>query len=143
MTTPTTFRVDLVAGVTTMMNAYIAANPTRLTRHYRSMPAQFQDLPASYLDVRPEKVTHANGLRDRVVSPSIVVVTRLTDNGETTDLHDYLVDSLLDWFSARPQIINGTVWDEMTVSDEAIGTDNQFMATRFTFGDISIAESRI
>ena len=30
-----------------------------------------------------ETITHANGLRDRVTTPSVVVVTRLTDNGET------------------------------------------------------------
>ena len=138
----TTFRVDLVAGFTTMMTAYIAANPTLLVRHHRSIPAQFQDFPCSYLDVRPEKVTHMNGLRDRVASPSVVVVTRLTDNGETTDIHDRLVDSLLDWFTAYPHIVAGTVWDEMTVADEALGEDNQFVATRFTFLDISIAEGR-
>jgi len=137
-----TFRVDLVAGVTAMMNAYIAANPTKLLLHYRSLPAQFQDLPCSYLDVRPETVSHANGLRDRVTTPSIVVVTRLTDNGETTDIHDILVDSLLDWFTAYPHIVTGTVWSDMTIADEAVGTDNQFVGTRFSFGNISIAEGR-
>ena len=137
-----TFRVDLVAGVTTMMNAYIAANPTKILRHYRSLPAQFQDLPASYFDVRPETVSHANGLRDRVTQPSIVVVTRLTDNGETTDLHDQLVDSLLDHLTSYPHIVAGTVWSDLTIADEAVGTDNQFVGTRFTFGNISIAEGR-
>ena len=137
-----TFRVDLVAGFTTMMAAYIAANPTLIKRHYRSLPAQFQDLPCSYLDVRPERVSHAQGLRDRVTSPSIVVVTRLTDNGETTDIHDVLVDSLLDWFTSYPHIVTGTIWSDMTVADEAIGDDNQFVGTRFSFGNISIAEGR-
>jgi len=137
-----TFRVDLVAGVTAMMNAYIAANPTKLLLHYRSLPAQFQDLPCSYLDVRPETVSHANGLRDRVTTPSIVVVTRLTDNGETTDIHDILVDSLLDWFTSYPHIVTGTIWSDMTIADEAIGDDNQFVGTRFSFGNISIAEGR-
>ena len=139
---PTTFRVDLVAVVTTMMAAYIAANPTKLVRHYRSLPAQFSDLPCSYLDVRPETVKHANGLRDRVTNPSVVVVTRLTDNGETTDIHDVLVDSLADWFTSYPHIVTGTVWDEMTIADEALGEDSQFVATRFTFANISIAEGR-
>ena len=137
-----TFRVDLVTGVTAMMNAYIAANPTKLLRHYRSLPEQFQDLPCSYLDVRPETVSHANGLRDRVVTPSIVVVTRLTDNGETTDIHDILVDSLLDWFTSYPHIVTGTIWSDMTIADEAVGADNQFVGTRFSFGNISIAEGR-
>jgi len=139
---PTTFRVDLVAGFTTMMNAYIAVHPTLIVSHHRSRPAQFADLPASYLDVRPETVTHGQGLRDRVTNPSIVVVTRLTDNGETTDAHDLLVDSLLDWFTTYPHIIAGTVWSDMTIADEAIGDDSQFVATRFAFTNISIAEGR-
>ena len=139
---PTTFRVDLVAGVTTMMDAYIAANPTLLLRHYRSLPAQFQDLPSSYLDLRPETITHSEGVRDRRIAPSVVVVTRLTDNGETTDVHDILVDSLVDWFTSYPHIVAGTSWQDMTVADEALGPDNQFVGTRFTFGDISKIEGR-
>jgi hypothetical protein len=136
------FLVDLVAGVTSMMNAYIAANPTLLIRHHRSRPAQFQDLPASFLDLRPETITHSQGVRVRTTTPSIVVVTRLTDNGETTDIHDTVRDSLVDWFTANPHIIAGSVWDEMTVADEAEGEDNQFVATRFSFGDISYTEGR-
>lgn len=131
-----TFRVDLVAGFTTMMDAYIAAHG-RIVRHHRSKPAAFGDLPCSYLDLRPETITHSAGVRVRTMQPSVVVVTKLTDNGETTDLHDILCDELVDWFTGYPHIIAGTVWDEMTVADEAIGDDDQFTATRFTFGDIS------
>lgn len=135
------FRVDLVAGFTSMMEAYIAAHG-RIVRHHRSLPAQFQDLPASYLDLRPETIAHSEGVRVRTMSPSVVVVTRLTDNGETTDLHDLICDELVDWFTGYPHIIPGTVWDEMTIADEAVGNDDQFVATRFTFGDISIGEGR-
>jgi hypothetical protein len=138
----TTARADFVAGVATMMNAYIAANPGSIVRHYHSLPAQFQDLPATYHDIVGETVHHANGLRDRVMSSAIVLVTRLTDNTETTDTQSVLVDSLLDWFTANPHIVAGTVWSDMTVATEPAGVDNQFLATRFTFSDISIAEGR-
>lgn len=138
----TTARVSLVAGVTAMMNAYIAANPGRIVRHYRSTPPQFQDLPASYLDLGVERIHHSNGIRDSVFSPAVVVVTRLTDNGETTDAHDILVDSLREWFTATPHIVAGTVWDDMTVADEAAGEDNQFYATRFTFVNYSASVGR-
>ncbi len=139
---PTTFRVDLVTNTTAMMDAFIAANPGRIVRHYRSLPAQFQDLPASYLDLRPETITHSEGVRDRRIAPSVVVVTRLTDNGETTDIHDQLVDLLVDWFTSYPHIVAGTSWQDMQVADEPIGTENEFAATRFTFGDISKREGR-
>lgn len=139
---PTTFRVDLVSGVTAMMNAFITANPTKLVRHHRVLPAAFQDLPASYLDLRPEAITHSEGVRDRRMTPSIVYVTRLTDNGETDDIHDATVDLLVDWFTSYPHIVPGTSWTDMTVEDQAAGPDNQFMATRFTFGIISKREGR-
>jgi hypothetical protein len=138
----TTARVDFVAGVATMMNDYIAANPGRIVRHHRVLPAQFKDLPATYHDVVGETVHHANGLRDRVMSSSIVLVTRLTDNDETEDVHSALVDSLLDWFTAHPSIVLGTVWSDMTVSQEAAGDDNQFVATRFQLPDHTVKEGR-
>lgn len=139
---PSTFRVDLVTNVTTMMQAFITANPNTLRRHHRSLPESFPDLPCSYLDLRPETITHSEGVRDRRIAPSIVVVTRLTENGETTDLHDLLVDLLVDWFTSYPHIVPGTSWQDMQVADEAAGPDTQFMATRFTFGDISKREGR-
>jgi hypothetical protein len=52
------------------------------------------------------------------------------------------VDSLLDWFTSYPHIVAGTIWSDLTIADEAVGTDNQFVGTRFTFGNISIAEGR-
>jgi len=125
-----------------MMAAYIAANPTLLLRHHRSLPAQFQDLPATYHDIVGETVHHSQGIRDRVMSSAIVLVTRLTDNTETTDLHSVLVDSLLDWFTATPHIILGTSWSDMTLTTEAAGEDNQFVATRFTLPDYTVKEGR-
>ena len=137
-----TARTDFVAGVATMMNAYIAANPGRVARHDRTLPAQFQDFPATYHDVVSEQVTHVQGLRYRVMSSSIVLVTRLTDNTETTDLHSALVDSILDWLTSYPSIVAGTVWSDVTITTEAAGDDNQFLATRFTIPDHTAREPR-
>jgi hypothetical protein len=140
----TTARVDLVTGITTMMTGYIAANPTYLTRHYPMRPAQFQDLPASYLDVINEAVDHVQGLRYRVFTASVVVVTRLTDNAETAHLHDLIVDSLMDWMTAYggAHLFPGSSWNTMRVGDEILGDDNQFLATRFELPDITFREGR-
>lgn len=138
----TTFRRDVVAGFTTIMAAFNAANPTLAVRHYRMLPEAFNELPCTYLDLRPEVITHSSGVRVRTTSPSVVLVTRLTEAGETSDLHDTLVDYLVDHFTANPQVATGTIWDSMNVADEAAGPDNQFAATRFTFNDISIGEGR-
>ena len=141
--TPSTARADFVAGVATMMNAYIAAHPTYVRRHYHTLPAQFQDLPATYHDVVSETVHHSNGLRDRVMSSAIVLVTRLTDNTETVDQQSIVIDSLLDWFTDNPHIVLGTVWEDMTIATESAGEDNQFLATRFTLPDHTVKEPRL
>ena len=141
-TTPTTARQDFVAGVATMMDAYIAANPTLLKRHHTIIPAQFQDLPATYHDIVSERVHHGQGLRDRVMSSAIVLVTRLTDNTETDNVHSVLVDSLLDWFTDHPHIVAGTAWSDMQVNQEVAGVDNQFLATRFILPDYTVKEGR-
>jgi hypothetical protein len=138
------FRVDMVAGVTTMMAAFIAAHPTIVVRHFRSRPASANtDMPFTFLDLRPETISHVSGLRERVMSPSIVAVFRLTENGETTDAQDAAVDLLVDHFTSYPHIVTGTVWDAMTVADEtAADGESTFAAVRFTFGNISIHEGR-
>jgi len=140
----TTFRADLVTGVTTMMTAFIAAHPTVIKRHFRSHPPSFDtDLPCTYLDLRPEAISHVAGLRERVMSPAVVAVFRLTDNHETTDAQDVAVDLLVDHFTSYPHIVTGTVWDQLTVSDETIPDDqSRFAGVRFTFGNISIHEGR-
>lgn len=135
-----TFRSDLVAGVTTMMNAFIVANPTVVVRHFRHRPPTLTtDLPCTYLDLRPESISHANGLRDRVMSPSVVYVGRWTEAGEVMDGFDDAVDLLVDHFSTYPHIVAGTIWDELTVADESV---EDHPAVRFTFGNIAIAEGR-
>lgn len=140
----TSVRQDLVAGVTTMMAAFMVANPTLLLRHFRSRPPSVgADLPASFFDLRPEQVHHANGLRDRNITPSIVVVDRLTDNGETTDRFDVLVDTLMDWFTSYPHIITGSIWSDLTVADESFQDGDSFFAgVRFTFTDFQKTEGR-
>ena len=136
----TTFRADVVAGMTTMMNAFIAAHPTVVRRHFRFRPPSTNtDLPCSYLDVRPESIAHANGIRTRTMSPSVVVVFRLTSNDETEDVVDAATDLLVDHFTDYPHIAAGTVWDAMTVSDE---DDELGIAVRFTFGNLELIEGR-
>jgi hypothetical protein len=139
----TTFRVDVVSGMTAMITAFIAAHPTVIVRHFRSMPASTNtDLPCTWLDLRPEVIDHESGLRHRTMSPSIVAMFSLGDNQETTDLQDAAVDLLVDHFTSYPHIVAATVWDAMTVSDERLPGDTSVSLVRFTFDNISIAEGR-
>jgi Trk K+ transport system NAD-binding subunit len=141
----TTFRNDIVDGIMTVLNAYIAANPTRLVRAYRSKPLNVAagDLPSVYVDVRNEDIRHSEGTRTRVMSPSVVVVDRATDNIETGDRMDPLIDGLVDAFTATPQLMTGTVWDRMTIRDVPIEIgEYEYAGVRITIPDVTIREGR-
>ena len=145
----TTFRADITAGLVTILDVFIAANPTLLRRSERARPPSIVgDLPIAFVDGRNEDISHTVGTRERVMTPSVVVVSPIGDNVETVVSRDTLVDLLVDHFTSYPNIVTGTIWDRMTVRDEdypvesADGTTRYFFATRFTFGNLSIREGR-
>jgi hypothetical protein len=141
----TTFREDIVTGIMAVLNAYVAANPGRLARAYRMKPLNVVagDLPAVYIEGRPESITHSEGVRTRTMSPSFVLVDRVADPGETTDRLDPLVDDLVDAFTAVPQLVTGTIWEDMTVTDiPVVIGEAELAGVRFVIGDVSISEGR-
>jgi hypothetical protein len=141
---PTTFRSDIAAGIEAVLVAFRTANPTLLLGVHRARPESYPDLPAAYIDNRPEAITHSQGVRTRTMQPSVVVVRRITNNAETMAAFDTLVDLLVDAFTAAPQFTADTIWDQLTVADEdAPFGDYDFAGVRFTFGDVSIMEGRI
>lgn len=145
----TTFRQDVANGLVTILDAFISANPTLLRRSEVARPPSVTgDLPLAFVDSRSESITHDSGTRVRTMTPSVVVVSPLADNAETVQRHDVLVDKLIDHFTSYPHVTTGTVWDRMSVDDEDYSVDTpdgarHFYATRFTFGNLSIAEGRL
>ena len=140
----TTFRNDIAAGIYAVLNTYATANPDRLQRAYRARPTGLPDLPAAFIDSRPERVTHGESIRTRTMAPTVVVVRNASDNLEDAEAFDILVDALVDAFTASPQFATGTIWDEMTVADEEYPVGDYLLpAVRFTFGDITIMEGRV
>lgn len=141
-----TFRVDLVNGMLSMLDDFIAANPTLLIRRFRIRPPSFTtDLPAAYLDLRPEEVSYTQGTQTRAISPSIVVVDNITDNGETMDRLDSLTDALVTHFGGYPSIVPRSAWDRMTISDEVEdnGDGTYMAAVRFSFGNVTQMDGRL
>lgn len=134
----TTFRSDVADGILTVLNAYIAAHPSLLIVAYRARPPSLPDLPCAFIENRPERVTHSQQVRTRTMTPAVVVVDRITDNAETMQRFDTLVDGLVEAFSSNPQFVTGSIWNEFTVDDtrETIG-EYEFAGVRFTFADIS------
>jgi hypothetical protein len=153
----TTFRQDVVAGLLTILDAFKATNPTMLRRTAAAQPPSVVgDLPLAFIGLRPERVTHDSGIRERIMTPSVVVVSEMSDNVETVRRHDALVDALCDHFTSYPHLVTagsqseaGSIWDEMTIEDEDFpvtsddGKTAHFYATRFTFGNLSIQEGRV
>jgi len=128
---PNTFRSDLAAGVDTMMNAYIAANPTLLRRHFRARPPNTTtDTPFSYLDLRPEKISYNAAIYERVVTADIVVLDRWTENTEVMDRMDDLTDGLIEHFRSYYHLVPGSWWSEVTVADEE---QDGMVGSRFRF----------
>ncbi len=139
-----TFRADTVAGIKAVLDAFVVAHPTLLIRAYAARPESYPDLPCAYVDARPERVNHDSQIRTRIMSPSVVVIRKITNNEEAMAAFDTLVDLLADAFTAAPQFATGTIWDTYTITDEdAPFGDYDFAAVRFTFGDVSIMEGRI
>ena len=146
---PTTFRTDIRAGLVTAVQAFIAANPTLLLAVHKARPTSFSgDMPFAYVDLLAESATHTAGTRERVLSPSVVVVARPLDNDTQVDGWDVLVDKLADHFTDYAQIAPNTIWDAWSVTDEseeistAPDSVRVFPAVRFTFTNVSIREGR-
>jgi len=144
-------RVDLVTGLVAILDSFIASNPTLLRRRFTVRPPSLvTDLPCAYIDLRPETIHYDSAMRDRVASPSIVFVDIVTDNGESMQRKDVLVDAFTEHLDLHPLILTGNgVWSDGTWSDERenLGrpedNDAPALAVRFTFNDVLIKDQRI
>jgi hypothetical protein len=132
-------RQDLVAGITTMMDAFILANPTLLARHFRTRPeSAVTDWPCSWLDLRPEEVHYDSAMRDRTFNASIVFVVGQGDNDQQMTLLDSIVDAFMDHLDSYPRILSGSAWSDGSWSEESIplSDDTSTPAVRWTFAPI-------
>jgi hypothetical protein len=139
-------RQDLVSGITTMMTAFIAAQPTLLKRHYRARPeSAVTEWPCSWLDLRPEEVSYDSAMRDRTFSPSIVFVAGRGDNDQMMTLLDSLVDAFTDHLDSYPQILTGSAWSDGSWSDESIplGDETVTPGVRWTLSPILSKRGRL
>ena len=142
-------RTDVVTAILAMLDDFIAANPTLLRRRFKTRPPSLvTDLPCAYVDLRPERINYFAGVRDRHLSPSIVFVDQLTDNGETMARFDALIDAFTDHLDSYSHLFLGTginnVWSDGSWADEAeqIGDGNPAAAARWTFEDILFKQGR-
>lgn len=144
----TTFRQVLRTNLVSMMDAFIAANPSLLRRSEAARPPSIAgDLPVMFVDRLGETATYDVQLRRRTASPEVLVVSQLTDNVETVIRHDVLVDALYDHFQSYTHLVANTSWDRLSVNDEDFSVESDtgvrhFYATRFTFENVLMIEGR-
>jgi hypothetical protein len=145
----TTFRADVRAGMVAAVQAFITANPTLLRKVHTSRPTNFAgDIPFAYIDLLAETATHTEGTRERVMAPSVVIVSRPLDNETQVAAWDVLVDLLADHFTSYPQFTANSIWDRWTLTEEgeevqtAPDSIRVFPTVRFTFDNVSLREGR-
>lgn len=140
----TTFRKDTRAGLYGLLTGFKAANPSMLGSALTARPEGFTgDYPIGFVESQPEQISHTAGVRTRLMTPTISIVAEKALNAEEQDAFDLIVDAFLDYCTANPHIVTGTIWDRMAVEDydEAIGEQYR-PAVRFTFGNLTIQEGR-
>lgn len=138
-----TFRVDLVDALYDLLKAYQTANPTLLRAAYRTKPGAFSETPAAFVGSREETITHTAGTRERAINPSVVVVDTFTDNVETGDRMDILIDDLVDVFTAGVrQIGNALIEPTAVVPGELEMPGAIYRAEAIQFARTSIREGR-
>ena len=143
---PTTFRSDVRGGLYALLMGFQTANPTMLHHTYRRRPGSFPDKFSGFVGSMPETVAHDSGTRRRTMSPTVVLVGRLTEpSHEMADALDDLVDAFLDYCTANPRAAgNDTLIAVTAIEDVELdegGTNRP--AVVFTFGDTYIQEGRL
>jgi hypothetical protein len=138
-----TFRVDLVDALYDLLIAYQTANPTLLRRVYRTRPAAFEELPSAFVGPREEAITHTSGTRERTIAPSVVVVDTFTDNIETGDRMDVLMDDLIDVFTAGVSQIPWAIIEPTGVTPGELEASGAiYRAESIAFARTTIREGR-
>jgi len=140
----TTFRVDFRAGLYSVLTTYQAANPTLLSSIHDYPPESYAT-PCAYVEKTVnERVEHNAGLRYRVVTGTVVLLTKLISNAQATHEQDVLVDGLMDAFSAGFHAASGSsLTQPVSVTDTEVpgGEGVRYAAAIFTV-EGSIQEGR-
>lgn len=131
----TAFRQELRAGCYAVLTTYQAANPTKLATVYAYPPESYAT-PCAYVEKTVnERIVHSASTRQRVLTVNVVLVTKLISNKQATDEQDFLVDALMDAFSAAYHGASGTtLMQPITVTDTEIaaGDGVRYAAAIFT-----------
>ena len=142
----TTARVDTATGLLAILDGLKASGDLEET--FSARPGSFaRPTPFGYVDLGDEQVSHDAGTRTRVFPASLVIADRLTENAESTERMNALVDKVLDAITAHAHVsVPGGVVHSGRVA-VTVGADQApdgawFIAARFDYGDITVQEGR-
>ena len=142
----TTFRQDVNNGLQTVLLGFQSANPTLLRKIYTERPGNVgsEELPAAWIDAQPESIKHDMGTRTRTQAPTVVVVDRTPAPEEFSDRINFLVDALIDAFTAYPHAASGTSIVQMTgVTEVDIDEGGVHVSgVSLAFGEVYVTEGR-
>jgi hypothetical protein len=101
-----TARSQYVAAVMALLNTYKSSNPTLLRAVYTSRPASIGETPVAFIGPRNEQIEHSMSVQTRTfVGLTLVLVDVITDNQESADRMDDLVDAIVDVIASNPRAV--------------------------------------
>ena len=137
----TTFRSDVRDGMYSLLTGFQTANPTLIHHVYRRRPGSFPDRYSGFVGSMPETMNEATLLSQRTMTPSVVLVMKLTEpSHEQADAMDDLVDAFITYANARPHAVsNQTVVVPRGVEDVELEAEGTFYpAAIVTFSSIAL-----
>ena len=83
-----TFRVDFRAGLASVLTTYQAANPTLLNKVYSYPPGEY-NTPCAFIEKTiNERQEMLNGVWQRILTGTVVIVCKLISNEQATSEQD-------------------------------------------------------
>lgn len=145
----TAFRTQVQNGLKDLLDDFQEANPTLLRAVWTARPASFSvgELPCAYIDRFNESATHANGIRQRRISPTVTLVDVAPDSQEAESRMTLLVDALWDVFTAGFHSASATsILTPTSVVDDDTGDVEEggvhYVSNTFVFAETYVAEGR-
>jgi hypothetical protein len=146
----TGFRQAIQYGIYNLVQTFATANPTVIRSVRTVRPPSFEastSLPVFFIGDLNETITHANGIRTRIVSGfSCYLVDAIGTITDSNDRMNFAADVLTDLFTLNYHAINGTSIFQQTGTADFEFPDPKggpvFPALEFTFAETEIAEGR-
>ncbi len=143
----TGFRQATQTGVLTLVNDFMAANPTIIRSTFSARPPSLVNVekPCFFIGDLTEDIVHANGVRTRTLGGfSAYLVDQLGDVYWSNDRMNFAADALVDLFTGGFHAISGrSILEQIAMIDtEFAEGDARFPALEFQFARTFVTEGR-